>query len=1569
MLAQTEAFLNRMHKTEGQTVRTSVTEFVTEQQLDLPDRPRSTDRLKPLDLFSKSSTPGAGKADIVAEIRGRRVEVEHARTQREKRRRRAMQREADLLQIAEDEKRRTLQLNNVMKRSEQERRIATQLVQTRHEESVIRENRAFREKQHRDRRRRDFADALEREAKHAEIVRHENARQIQQEKDRFEELRQARETKRMEMVNESVRSVVVQIVELASKCAGLRTVTGKGVPLGKYREWKKLVMTDAPLYPGSSADVPIMGGVDEDPAATAILDSADFEDYHQVGNDWNELATDPEPPTPEPETEEAAADGEPAPVPQTAFPPGLNRVLGHVLDHISKVVDPPAVPPAPPSFAPAKLRVAVVGKSFCGKGAALKTFADSNDAVVISPEELIVSAVSAYQASVKEEPTADAGEAGEAGEDAAEGAAQPAGEAAAEGDGEGEGESEAATDDAPAAADAAAAAESTTGAPETADSTPPTTDADTAGAGEAAAEAAAEGGAADADAASATGAAPAEAEPDVAEVAVDPAELVEARRVEIGKEICEWMRSGDPVPEVLVAELIAMAVAACPSEKGWVLNDFPLSLSQAKLLEKVLTGRDENWARMNERWESTLAPLASDEVPPPPEDPPCGLDAVIHLDINNESCITRALGRRLDPETSIMYHIEGLGYPKLPEVPPADAEIAEGDEGSEVIGLHARLQQVDDDANDQVQLQRRMEIWQRDGVAALGWYQDTFGIVNTVQCDLTDEAGLAKELVDAIDDVARGEERAVQAVIDAQMGVDEAARVFEDEVAAEITAQQETETAISEELAKDVAEAARLAEETAALEAAEAAAGGKGKKKDKGKKGKGGGEPEMPEGADLEALIQSEQKGDNADAVAAVVVPAAGEQGYSYVSDELEPDLEMARWVLLSWKSLEAHYIKTIQSASRGLRFTRDDLIAYLHQTKLDYAKFLTRPDTKQEFVAQWQQAYNDMPQDMRDDPDTKAELHKRADELQHTLWDICTTREDEAEKEHQGIQNDGFIHNVVAVVTNQHINMLQAELDRYTDTTSHLTDYYNRLRGDDLSEDVPAVVTLPEIELFAAGSEDPDGRPVSAPEVEDDLTKPTIEKCTTGKDGNLAQVDGIVEQALGEIPERENPADVRARKAAEEAAQAEKDAKAKEKAKKPKKGEPVVEDLPPPSAEELEALEAAKKKEETGESLNDELYSALTVEDARLKARVELLKRSVVSVIEDVWSKAETLWGHMSLCAKHRNQAETESIVKMIEDIKVGIESEERLLCELVLHGEDYFVNESVYMFEPPKPSPQQEPTREDLHPSEFTINQLAELTAQFAVVAPGHTMPVRNFIGLLHGLSAVSVGSGLLPEAWLNLDVARVEAVAAQIANGSYVDWRSFVVGAMLLAPPTEAEALSAAAEVVAAADEAGAISSDAFAACKFWFDKDCAANEFDRCGAAKRLLHRLVSPADSDAASAKSLVQWLLRMESSVDALRLALAVSRGATDSTLPGDAEIEQEELYATLHRGATEAPPSTSSRSRSNPTGREALFVLWQLPGPKTVDSLLGGDDAPHALADFVARHFGLIDLNACIAL
>ena len=55
-------------------------------------------------------------------------------------------------------------VNRLMRQSQQERRIAVQLLQARHEKEIIRKNRIIREKQYEDRRLKDFVDALNREA-------------------------------------------------------------------------------------------------------------------------------------------------------------------------------------------------------------------------------------------------------------------------------------------------------------------------------------------------------------------------------------------------------------------------------------------------------------------------------------------------------------------------------------------------------------------------------------------------------------------------------------------------------------------------------------------------------------------------------------------------------------------------------------------------------------------------------------------------------------------------------------------------------------------------------------------------------------------------------------------------------------------------------------------------------------------------------------------------------------------------------------------------------------------------------------------------------------------------------------------------------------------------------------------------------------------------------------------------------------------------------------------------------------------------------------------------------------
>lgn len=55
-------------------------------------------------------------------------------------------------------------VSRLMRQSQQERRIAVQLMHVRHEKEVLWQNRIFREKQYEERRLKDFQDALDREA-------------------------------------------------------------------------------------------------------------------------------------------------------------------------------------------------------------------------------------------------------------------------------------------------------------------------------------------------------------------------------------------------------------------------------------------------------------------------------------------------------------------------------------------------------------------------------------------------------------------------------------------------------------------------------------------------------------------------------------------------------------------------------------------------------------------------------------------------------------------------------------------------------------------------------------------------------------------------------------------------------------------------------------------------------------------------------------------------------------------------------------------------------------------------------------------------------------------------------------------------------------------------------------------------------------------------------------------------------------------------------------------------------------------------------------------------------------
>ena len=85
-----------------------------------------------------------------------------------------------------------------------------------------------------------------------------------------------------------------------------------------------------------------------------------------------------------------------------------------------------------------------------------------------------------------------------------------------------------------------------------------------------------------------------------------------------------------------------------PEGTGWVLDNFPTTYQQAKLLEKALSGFDmnkkEKIAKSGGKGKKSL--LAPDPRPPaPPVDPISGIDIVVLFEAADDVCLKRSAGR------------------------------------------------------------------------------------------------------------------------------------------------------------------------------------------------------------------------------------------------------------------------------------------------------------------------------------------------------------------------------------------------------------------------------------------------------------------------------------------------------------------------------------------------------------------------------------------------------------------------------------------------------------------------------------------------------------------------------------------------------------------------------------------------------------------------------------------------------------------------------------------------------------------------------------------------------------
>ncbi|GIL73035.1 hypothetical protein Vretimale_4669 [Volvox reticuliferus] len=576
--------------------------------------------------------------DTAAYMRGvkeARAEDIASKREREARRRKMVVEQQAAAATAERKAQLDALVSALQQQSSEEQRLAARLWQVSQEKEVMRENRLLRERQYAERRERDWEETLRREAEMHRSMRDAYEAEAALEMEAWRAAQQARAEAKAAKHAAFAREVVYQLVGLAERSGKYRLATGNLVPRREWRQW--LAMFEAgdqqlgmpPPPPGSEAQVAEADARE----ATIRFGQALVGDYLACSGDWV----------------------------RDQGPIGHDELLGQVIGELAILSREPAPQPELPAMENLPLRMAVVGAPFSGKTTVAQDLARKYRLMVLDPEALVADAMAAARAH----------------------------EAAV------------------AAAAAAAAAPPLPIPPGSSQSSRPRTPASPAAVVAAAS----------------------------ADAAVDAGPPQPSVKAQLGAQIAAALQAGGDVPDDALVRLVVQgmkdaaewappvqadpkvkpkgpqkggavpagkpaaapaAAAAAPQPsgsepRGFVVDGFPRTAGQAVLLERLLTGLDLDSEQALIDAASTVAPPPASALPQVGRPLVSGLDAVLVCDLADpELALKRALGRRLDPETGRVYHLEF-------DPPPANDP-----------GLSARLKEVADASNDAQQIQHRL---------------------------------------------------------------------------------------------------------------------------------------------------------------------------------------------------------------------------------------------------------------------------------------------------------------------------------------------------------------------------------------------------------------------------------------------------------------------------------------------------------------------------------------------------------------------------------------------------------------------------------------------------------------------------------------------------------------------------------------------------------------------------------------------------------------------------------------------------------------------------------------------
>lgn len=703
-------------------------------------------------------------------------------------------------------------------------------------------------------------------------------------------------------------------------------------------------------------------------------------------------------------------------------PPRDNPITGHVIQRLFNMVSPPTPPPPPPEFPPFPIRACVVGKVFSGKSTIVQQLAKEHRLKVLDVDALVSEAVQAHENGetmiVQEQETEEK-------------------------------VPESSPSDQPAESQAGSVPPSDTQTEETgptaaSDQTAPppaTTEAPT----------------------------PAPASP----VKRSKSKLKEKKQVptpkaKLGAKALKYLKKGQPVDDQVIVDILIETIRWIPEETGWIIDGFPTNLYQAKVLEKALTGfsagdkKDDKSSGKMKR-----SNLVKDPRPtPPPADPASGLDVVINFEVPDELCLKRSAGRLLALQANEQYHQEFK--------PPPEGSMTG-------VGRQEQVIPVQDMSHDQDQIQQRITRYLDSWPKIEKWY-NKFGVLTTVdaaqgmQTVYLEVEKILEDTLAKLQGIGQEPEPVPEPPVEEKKEEPPPPppEPPKEEPPEEKGSRSSSRKGSGKKSRPSSSRSKSPKDKKGRDKSGSPKRSASSKKSEAGsKKGSRGSSPKSKKSSGKKRKTPEPEPEPETQEPTGPPPPEPGSEEWEFVDLPLEKDL--AEVLAKYWENVEKTYVGNSKHVFRKLRDERENIYRYFYQIKKDYLAYLRRPDNKQVYVNQWQKEYNEVPDDMRDDEETKAELHQRVDDLRVKLWDICDERKAQAEKERQAIIDDGWLDDHLGLLSNHYLTQMQGEVDRYQDTVRMLRDYYKGMDGHYPEELNANYTRIPLIELPVERAESPD--------------------------------------------------------------------------------------------------------------------------------------------------------------------------------------------------------------------------------------------------------------------------------------------------------------------------------------------------------------------------------------------------------------------------------------------------------------------------------------------------------------